>query len=130
MCSNRACIITGLPYGEDVSRFFHPYRGQPPVGRREILLLLPPSRILSEFEQRVVDVAGNGIAMPLPVDLGFQEPVWAPNGINPWISHRLPFVDPRLQMGAVGQPFLPAVPDLFVYRDNPLAVYPSPPPSR
>ena len=131
MCSNRACIITGLPYGEDVSRFFHPYRGQPPVGQREILLLLPPSRILSELERAVVDVAGNGfLQLPLPVDLVFREPVWALNGINPWISHRLLSVDPRLQMEAVGQPFLPAVPDPFVYRDNPLASYPSPPPSR
>ena len=59
MCSNRACIITGLPYGEDVSRFFHSYRGQPLLGWREILILLPLSRILSELERVVVDVAGN-----------------------------------------------------------------------
>ena len=127
MCSNRACIITGLPYGEDVSRFFHPYRGHPQPGR-DILLLLPPNRILSELERLVVDVAGNGAWIP---DLGliFWEPAWAPNGINPWISHRLPFVDRRLQMVVVGQPILPAIPDPFMYRDNPLAAYPSPPPS-
>ena len=131
MCSNRACVITGLPYGQDVSRFFHPYRGQHHLrGRQAILLLLPPSRLLSEFEHRVVDVAGYGCELPFPADVVFREPGWAPNGINPWITHRLPFVDLRLRMGAVGLPFLPAVPDPFVYRDNPLNTYPSPPPSR
>ena len=129
MCSNRACIITGLPYGEDVSRFFHPYRGPLPQRLGDVLLLLPPRRILSDLECVVVDVAGNDIVMPLPPDVGFQQPVWARNGINPWIGHRLPFVDPRLAVEAVGLPMLPAIPDLFVYRDNPLDAYPSPPPS-
>ena len=129
MCSNRACIITGLPYGEDVSRLFHPYRGPLPQRLGNVLLLLPPRRILSDLERVVVDVAGNDIVMPLPGDVGFQQPVWARNGINPWIGHCLPFVDPRLAVEAAGLPVLPAIPDLFVYRDNPLDAYPSPPPS-
>ena len=129
MCSNRACIITGLPYGQDVSRHFHPYRGQPPVRVGDVLLLLPPSWILSDLERAVVDVAGYDLVMILPPNVGFDQPVWARSGINPWIHHRLPFVDPRLAQGAAGLPVLPALSDLYVYRENPLDALPSPPPS-